>query len=285
MDIMIGKAYNTIGDTYTDSYGTHQLGKDPSGRRFAYDILGNLRTTNDIGAVGVASNTSSSAAFKVFLEAPYDQENGEMKTNLSSSNLLPLNQPYVTINDNSSINSASSNYVDWILVQLNDNLTTTLNIQRPGILTNNGGVVNPDGSPFSFSNISEGQYYIVIRHRNHISIMSSAKVQIYNNEEVKYDFTDSQSKAYGTNSMADLGNGKYGMIAGDENADGKINDLDFTIVAEKLFSGGYIEGDVDMNGVVNVLDYYFINKNMSRSIDSNIDLSYVAPSRRLNNNK
>ena len=278
-----GKSYNSIGD----SYGTHQLGKDPTSRSFAYDILGNLRTTNDIGAVGVASNINSSAELKVFLEAPY-VGNSEMNTKLSTSSLLPLIQPYNVnpwnINDNSRITNPSKNYVDWILVQLRDDLTST-KYSKPALLNKDGGVVNPDGSPFSFSNINSGQYYIVIKHRNHIGIMSATKMQINNDEAVKYDFTDSQSEAYGTNSMADLGNGKYGMIAGDENADGKINDLDFTTVAEKLFSGGYIQGDVDMNGVVNVLDYYFISKNMSRSINSNIDVSYLIQSSSLNKNK
>ena len=264
-----GKPYNTIGDTHTDSYGTHQLGKDPTGRSFAYDILNNLRNTNDIGAVGITSNTSTSE-LKVILEAPYDQGNGEMKTNLNSSNLLPVHQPYNinpwNVNDNSMISSVSVNYVDWILVQLKDNTTST-KYSKPGILTKDGVVVNSDGSAFSFSNISSGQYYIVIRHRDHISIMSSVKVQINNNEEVEYDFTDSEGKAYGENSMVDLGNGKYGMIAGDANADGVINDLDYTAVSENIFFNNYVQGDLDMNGVVNVLDYFFINKNISRSIN------------------
>ena len=69
----------TIGDTYTDSYSTHQLGKDPTGRSFAYDILGNLRTTNDIGASGDESSTNGYTGLKVFLEAAYIGE-GEMNT-------------------------------------------------------------------------------------------------------------------------------------------------------------------------------------------------------------
>ncbi len=40
-----------------------------------------------------------------------------MKTNLYSSNLLPLNQPYNNnpwnINDNSIMSNLSENYVDW----------------------------------------------------------------------------------------------------------------------------------------------------------------------------
>ena len=53
-----GMDYDLIGDTsvvkasyWTD--GPHKLGQDPTGRSFAYDILGNYRTTNDVGAVGV----------------------------------------------------------------------------------------------------------------------------------------------------------------------------------------------------------------------------------------
>lgn len=48
-----GKDYDLIGDTYTVLGITHEMGSDPTGRSFAYDILGNLRTTNDIGAVGL----------------------------------------------------------------------------------------------------------------------------------------------------------------------------------------------------------------------------------------
>lgn len=277
-----GKVYDTIGDTYTDIYGTHQMGKDPTGRSFAYDILGNLRATNDIGAVG----SGNDGGLKVILEAAF--QNGQMETTLSASNLLPLNQPYSVspwnVNDNSILNHVSPNYVDWILVQLKDNLTST-KYSKAAILTKYGTVINSDGTAFSFSNITSGQYYIVIRHRNHISIMSSTKIQINNNEVVKYDFTDSQSKAYGDNSMADLGNGKYGMIAGDDNADGIVNDTDFTLVSGNIFAYGYTQGDVDMNGVVNVLDYYFINKNMSKSSNSNLNISYLAPDSKIHSAK
>ena len=47
------------------------MGKDPTGRSFAYDIFGNLRTTNDIGAGGIDGNTNVQGELKVLLEAPY----------------------------------------------------------------------------------------------------------------------------------------------------------------------------------------------------------------------
>lgn len=52
-----GTAYGTLGDNYTINSvlnvwsDTHSLGEDPSGRSFAYDIFGTLRTRNIIGAV------------------------------------------------------------------------------------------------------------------------------------------------------------------------------------------------------------------------------------------
>lgn len=42
-----GMPFNLIGDSYNG------FGEDPTGRSFAYDMLGNLRTTNDIGALGI----------------------------------------------------------------------------------------------------------------------------------------------------------------------------------------------------------------------------------------
>ena len=261
-----GKPYNEIGDNYLDIGGfQHELGKDPTGRSFAYDILGNYRTTNDIGAVGAAVSESMipDSGLKVILEGSY--LNGKMKTELNSSNLFPLHQPYNlspwNINDTSSVNAIPNNYVDWILVELRDNLTNT-KYSKPGLLTTDGKVINSDGSPFSFPYILSGQYYVLVRHRNHLSIMSSNKVQLDDYVIINYDFTDSQSKAFGENAMVDLGDGKFGMIAGDGNADGVINVLDYSTVANNILSRGYAQGDMDMNGVMNVLDYSFISRNI-----------------------
>lgn len=374
-----GMNYNTIGDSYTVLGQKHKLGEDPTGRSFAYDILGNYRTTNDIGALGSVSpgtpqppnvstpvitnqpedkfvnegdnititvsatcddpigfqwwksqyvNDSESkiidnekysgattnslkiktisstdttmkyiceiyntkdhknkwvnsrivsikitqsipnnpifqGEFRVFLEAPFS--NGILSTKLNSTVAIPNNHPYSiepwNVKNDVIINKFSENYVDWILIELRDNLTTT-KYSKPAILTSQGKVINPDGSDFSFKNIESGDFYLVVKHRNHLSIMSSNKINIKNNEPINYNFTDSQSKAYGTNSMVDLGGGNYGMFAGDGDANGVINNLDFGTVANFIPSKGYAQGDLDMNGIINVLDYSLINKNI-----------------------
>ena len=99
--------------------------------------------------------------------------------------------------------------------------------------------------------------------------MSSVKVQFNNDDEVRYDFTDFKSRAYGENSMANLRDGKFGIVRR-SNTDGIINDDDFKTIGNTIFSSGYIQGDLDMNGVVNVFIYYFVNKNISRSTQSSL---------------
>jgi hypothetical protein len=161
------------------------------------------------------------------------------------------------------MNTVSENYIDWVLVQVRENLNET-RYSKVGILSDKGTVLNPDGSSFSFSGLPAGEYYLVVKHRNHLSVMSRQKIMIEKGIPVEYDFTDSQSKAYGENAMADLGDGKFGMVAGDGDANGVVNVLDFGTVANSILVRGYAQGDLDMNGVMNVLDYSFINRNMFR---------------------
>lgn len=373
-----GMDFNRIGDTYTVLNQKHNKGKDPSGKSFAYDLLGNLRTSNDIGALGAVlgnsttptttnltpiitvqpfnlntnigeqisfsvsatcddeigyqwwkspfintseskitnSNKYSGVAtnkliinsitnedsktkyvcevynknnpsslwintdpvsiniqkttqtktnlLKVFLEAPYN--NGKMNSALSSSNDFPTSQPYNkepwNLDQNANINeNLKSNYIDWIIVELRkENSQTTY--RKAGILTLEGNVVNNDATNFSFENIISGEYYIVLVHRNHLDIISSTKVMVNSEEELGYDFTYSQSSVIGIQPMTKMDDGRFAMIAGDGDANGIINNLDFGKVANNIPAKGYLNGDLNMDGTINVLDYYFINTNI-----------------------
>jgi hypothetical protein len=239
------------------------LGNDNIGNKIAG--RGYVSGTVDIGAFEYdgGNSQSSPTGLKVLLEAPY--ENGKMRTTLTSSKLLPLSQPYNVspwnIVGDIILSSTSENYVDWILVQVRSDSLTTI-YYKVGILTEDGTVLNPDGSPFSFANLPTGEYYLVIKHRNHLAIMSSKKILIEKNKNVNYDFTDSQSKAYGVNAMAKLNDGRYAMLAGDGDANGVVNVLDFGTVANNILFRGYAQGDIDMNGTVNILDYAKINQNL-----------------------
>ena len=109
-------------------------------------------------------------------------------------------------------------------------------------------------SPVKFVNVQDGSYYIVIRHRNHLAIMSKNPVLLTNTSSL-YDFTTSEDKAYGNQPMKSLGNDKYGMYAADGNSNGNINNSDYAGVWKKENGSlGYESGDFDLNGGVNIVD-------------------------------
>jgi hypothetical protein len=255
-----GLDYDLIGDTYTVLGQKHRKGQDPTGRSFAYDILGNLRTTNDIGALGSGVDVT---LLIVQLESAYQNEN--MKTNLSSSKIFPMVQPYNlapwNYKGNEIISVIKDNYVDWILIELRENIND-VRYRKAAILNKFGKVLNPDGSDFYFQNINSANYYLVVKHRNHLSIMSNDKILIRNGETINYDFSLSATKTFGEASQVLLSNNKYGMISGDADGNGKINNLDYGEIANNIFLSGYLRGDLDMNGTINVLDYSKIYANI-----------------------
>jgi hypothetical protein len=150
--------------------------------------------------------------------------------------------------------------VDWVYVEFRDavdapSATAATRIDRQaGFLLDDGSIVGLDGvSNLFFSGTVANNLFILIHHRNHLDIMSASALTessgIYT-----YDFTTSASQAYGS-IQKDLGAGVFGMITGDANMDGTIDDLDAT---EAWFSqaaqSGYFSGDVDMNSQVNNQD-------------------------------
>jgi hypothetical protein len=81
--------------------------------------------------------------------------------------------------------------------------------------------------------------------------MSAAPVPL-NSATLLYDFTTAQSNAYGSNPMAALTGGVFGMISGDGNADGTVDYTNDIIAQWSPFFGlnGYYNGDYNLNGTV-----------------------------------
>lgn len=112
---------------------------------------------------------------KIFIEGAYISS-GTMSTQINDS--LPKSSPYLA--DTISISSIpNSSIVDWILVELRDKADSSLIVEsRAGFLMNNGNIYDVDGmSPLSF-NVWEDEYYLVIRQRNHLSVMSATTVNL-----------------------------------------------------------------------------------------------------------
>ncbi len=201
---------------------------------------------------------------KVFLEGPF---NGvEMNTDLTNSTILPLNQPYNDLpwnyNGTENVVAIPSDVVDWILVELRDatdaasaNESTSI-AKQAAFLKNDGSVVGLDGISnlyFPYSPIS--QLFVVIWHRNHLPVLSNYPLGelsgIY-----AYDFRSGIDKAYpGTLSLKELASGTWGMISGDSDASGMVNQDDKTVLWEtKTGLQGYLGSDLNLDTEVNNQD-------------------------------
>lgn len=214
---------------------------------------------------------------KVYLEGVYN--NGVMTGNLND--VLPMNQPFNVApyfydgTETRDSNPSTLNIIDWVLVEMRMGTPslvekqTILVEQKAGLLLDNGSIVAPDGNALPFENLIEDQeYYIVVRHRNHLDIISN-QPRIAATPMV-YDFTLSAAQAFGVAQMKTAIDGKAMMFTGDFTGDGVIqtSDYDFWATNPALL-GVYINTDANLDAIVQVTDYdlWFFNKAKLGSVE------------------
>lgn len=68
--------------------------------------------------------------------------------------------------------------VDWVFVELRaENNQTNIVASRSGLIQRDGDIVDIDGvSPLSFAGTAVNNYYTVVRHRNHLGVMSATPI-------------------------------------------------------------------------------------------------------------
>ena len=159
--------------------------------------------------------------------------------------ILPLNQPYdvapFSYSGNEQVTAIpGTDIVDWILVELRDAPSaalaaeSTIIEQRAAFLKSDGSVVDTSGlNPVSFQSLITDSLYLVVHHRNHLGIISSIALKNSGGNVYAYNFTNGYGKVFGGSAgFKEVGNGIYGMVAGDANADGLIDQADKTLTWE-----------------------------------------------------
>jgi PKD repeat protein len=219
--------------------------------------------------IEVVASLGIELQLKAFLEGPYDdQTNGVMNNDLIGLSEFPMNQPYNVPPWNyygfETIASVPNvDIVDWVIVELRETPSTagaagsaTVIDAKAGFILKDGSIVDIDGfSNLTFNVIINDNLYAVIKHRNHVDIMSASPL-ILNAGVYGYDFTTGASQVYGgLAGLIHLGAGIYGMAAGDGNADGDVNLSDNNDVW-KPQSGqkGYLMSDFSMDSESNNID-------------------------------
>jgi hypothetical protein len=130
---------------------------------------------------------------KVLLQGNYDPNTGWMHDSLRKKGLIPLSDPYRTaaystkfVHKKNGATQTTTNailavtganaIVDWVFVELHSATNpATVVTTKAALLQRDGDIVSAsDGiSPVLMDSVASGNYYISIRHRNHLGTMTA----------------------------------------------------------------------------------------------------------------
>lgn len=209
------------------------------------------------------------AKVRLILEGFYNPTTNAMRTNLRTANLLPTAQPYNQSpwlhNGGETLGALPNNMVDWVLLEVRDALNPNVVLDRSAaILLSDGNVVDIDGNAggVKFKQLTQvGNYFIAIKHRNHIGIMTATATPLP--AATVYDFTSHISQAFGLAQQTTLTNSnQVGLYAADYNHDGIVNNGDYnTYMQTVLFTPQYHAIDGSGNGTQDIADFNLFQKN------------------------
>jgi len=114
---------------------------------------------------------------KIYLEGAYESSSSRMRLDLNTGGQIPVTAPYSE--DPRTVDPVPSGVVDWVLVQLRQTAEGEAVISRSSFLDQEGQIVHDDGTTGQiWLEIDPGDYYIVINHRNHLSVMSTGTMML-----------------------------------------------------------------------------------------------------------
>ncbi len=175
---------------------------------------------------------------KMRLLGPLIENGGSnlMRDDLRASGNLPNLEPYSFMSnfehkgeggseffDVALLDSTGANaIVDWIFIELRSVSTPDLvTATRAAILQRDGDVVDVDGvSPVRFDHTPSGDYFVAVRHRNHLGASTLNSYTLSPTPTV-IDFSDPATETYGAHAQAAV-NDKMALWPGDLNADRKV---------------------------------------------------------------
>lgn len=229
-----------------------------------------------IGGTNAAIGIVMRLQAKVFLEN-VDPANGLMTDYVRTLATFPTSDPYSAAPYNSSFVHVSSGatatttagvlattgnnaIVDWVFLELRQGTagSTTVVQTKAALLQKDGDIVATDGvSPVSFNGTS-GDYYITVRHRNHLGFRT-ANTYLLTNTPTVLDFTNGSVALNGSFPTTTVGvtpTTVQALNGGDANSDGSVDAFD-TITWEiqnGLFDDYNNNSDYNMDGSVDAFD-------------------------------
>ena len=175
---------------------------------------------------------------KLFLQGPYETATGLMHDSLRVRGFLPQQELYTnlgfthkgasggeTMHTGVSFNYGNNAIVDWVFLELRDALDSTRVVAtRAALLQRDGDVVGTNGSSaeIEFSPVPNGNYYVVVRHRNHLGCRTKLPIPLSKNYGTSLNLTNGTTLLAGQNPLKSIG-GVFALYGGDVNRNGQVS--------------------------------------------------------------
>ncbi|MDX9987033.1 choice-of-anchor L domain-containing protein [Thiothrix unzii] len=227
---------------------------------------------------------------RAYLQGAYNTQTGLMTDKLLTKGFLPKPQPFdklVTsfgytvfegvppfnhfgkevMSDSVKAMPAGNTPVDWMLLELRDVDDPVKRVAaKATLLQRDGDVINAEtgSTNIVFRGVPPGDYYVVLRHRNHIGVMTATRLSLTETATV-IDFTQPSYAVYGNNQRY-LAGEKAFLWAGDANNSNSVvgsgpgSDAnimlgsllispDNTLVTTHFKMAGYYATDLNLDGL------------------------------------
>jgi hypothetical protein len=212
------------------------------------------------------------AKIKIFLEGAHVASADTMKTILRLNNHIPQNSPYEQ--DPRYIQVLPDSVVDWVLVELCSAPDGEPLAHRSFFLRKDGQIMPMDNrsNELGITGVSDGDYHIIIKHRNHLAAMSRSTVSLFSSASTLYDFTSDSTQYYGSNSSKEVKTGIWALWSGDIDANNKIDSNDYKawLNAASNKATGYQNGDINMDGQTTTDDYTIWYRNQRQNLSTDV---------------
>ncbi len=158
-----------------------------------------------------------------------------MRDDLRILNYIPVTEPYTdlshfnhygngggeTINTTQLTDQGLASIVDWILVEIRDAIDPSIILEtQAALIQRDGTVVNTQGESAISFNTNIPEFFVALRHRNHLGVMTLVPINPSQNNFI--DFTDINTPTWGTHSQVEMGNGRQALWAGNSTIDNRL---------------------------------------------------------------
>lgn len=214
-----------------------------------------------IPAMHMVPELNLTFSLKCFLEGPYDTNANLMKDELREKGLITTTDPYglgETLSPGLLNIPGVHAIVDWIKVEVREkDAPWVILAEKACLLRRDGTVIEANGrNSLIFKDLAKGEYYISIRHYNHLSLASQSYIDLSNPALI--DFSDLGTNVWGGENAGLNQNGLRMLVGGDANGDGTINATDkngfWRIENGNPFQYGSSKADFNLDGVINAVD-------------------------------